>query len=86
MNRNREVVILTNIKSEYIEEAILILKENAVKDRGKALREAEKIIVDYSKRCDGIRCRRRKQTFHWLPVVCTLAVLMIPAILLIRLL
>ena len=45
MNRNREVVILKNVKSDYIEEAILILKDGSAKDRGKALKEAEKLSM-----------------------------------------
>lgn len=60
MNRNREVVILKNVKSDYIEEAIFILKNSSVKEHGKALKEAEKIVYDYSKRFDGIQ----KPVYH----------------------
>ncbi len=70
MNCNREVVILKNVKSDYIEEAILILKDGAGKDRGKALKEAEKIVLEYEKRLDGIQqivYRRQKKRFLWIP-------------------
>ncbi len=70
MNCNREVVIFKNVKSDYIEEAILILKDGTGKDRSKALKEAEKILLEYEKRVDGIQqivYHRQKKRVSWIP-------------------
>jgi hypothetical protein len=89
MNRNREVVILKNVKSDYIEEAILILKDGSAKDRGKALKEAEKIVYVYGKRFDGIQkstYHRQKKKLNWIPLFISLGMLASIALLLVKLL
>lgn len=88
MNCNREVVILKNVKSDYIEEAILILKDGSAKDRGKALKEAEKIVFEYGKRFDGIQkpvYRRQRGKKHWIPLLVSFGMLTSVALLLMKL-
>ncbi len=88
MNCNREVVILKNVKSDCIEEAILILKDNAGKDRSKALKEAEKIVLEYEKRFEGIQqiiYRRQKKSGIWVPLTVAMGVLSSALLLLFRL-
>ena len=46
-NTTRRVLILKNVNSELIEQAILILKDSAPEGDSKVLREAEKIVEKY---------------------------------------
>ncbi len=46
-NTTRKVVILKNVNSELIEQAILILKDSAPDGDSQVIREAEKIVEKY---------------------------------------
>ena len=46
-NTTRRVLILKNVNSELIEQAILILKDSAPDGDSKVVREAEKIVEKY---------------------------------------
>ena len=46
-NTTRKVLILKNVNSKLIEQAILILKDSAPDGDSKVLREAEKIVEKY---------------------------------------
>lgn len=46
-NSTRRVLILKNVNSEMIEQAILILKDSAPEGDSKVIREAEKIVEKY---------------------------------------
>lgn len=46
-NSTRRVLILKNVNSELIEQAILILKESAPDGDSMVIREAEKIVEKY---------------------------------------
>ncbi len=46
-NTTRRVLILKNVNSELIEQAILILKDSAPDGDSKIIREAEKIVEKY---------------------------------------
>lgn len=46
-NTTRKVVILKNVNSEIIEQAIIILKDSAPDGDSKVIREAEKIVEKY---------------------------------------
>jgi len=46
-NANRKVVILKDVNSDMIEQAILVLRNSASDGESKLLREAEKIVEKY---------------------------------------
>lgn len=46
-NSAKKAVILKNLSSPYIYQAIIILNDNGVLNESKALKEAEKIVSDY---------------------------------------
>lgn len=47
-NKEKKVIILDNLSSPFIAQAIIILKENAeLKNRNSIIDEAEKIVSDY---------------------------------------
>ena len=46
-NSTKKALILNNITSPYIYQAILILNENGIKNESKALADAEKIVSEY---------------------------------------
>lgn len=63
MRGDRKVIILDNIKSDCIEQALFILRSAPV-DAIDAVHEAEQIIENYTKRyhhtlCQGTRRKRR---------------------------
>lgn len=49
-NSTRRVVILKNVNSDLIEQAILVLKDSAADGDSKIIREAEKIVEKYMDR------------------------------------
>lgn len=46
-NREKKVIILDNLASPFIAQAIIILKENAPEREDNILREAEQIVAGY---------------------------------------
>lgn len=59
-NTTRKVVILKNVNSEIIEQAILILKDSAPDGDSRVIREAEKIVEKYmDKKPQKIREEKR---------------------------
>ena len=55
-NTTRRVLILKNVNSEIIEQAILILKDSAPDGDSRLIREAEKIVEKYmDKRTQKVR-------------------------------
>ena len=49
-NSTRKVVILDNITSPYIQQAIIVLNEKAVLSESKVISDAERIVNEYLKR------------------------------------
>ena len=59
-NTTRKVLILKNVNSEIIEQAILILKDSAPEGDSRVIREAEKIVEKYmDKRTQKVREEKR---------------------------
>lgn len=49
-NSTRKVVILDNITSPYIQQAIIVLNEKAILSESKVISDAERIVNEYLKR------------------------------------
>ena len=64
-NTTRRVLILKNVKSHLIEQAILILRDSAHSEDSAALREAEKIVEKYM----GKKKQNPKAEKRFLPMV-----------------
>lgn len=62
-NTTRKVLILKNVNSELIEQAILILKDSAPDGDSKVIQEAEKIVEKYmDKKVHNIREEKKPKT------------------------
>ena len=46
-NKEKKVIILDNLSSPFISQAIIILKENTTYEQNTILEEAEKIVADF---------------------------------------
>lgn len=62
-NTTRRVLILKNVNSEMIEQAILILKDSAPDGDSAVIREAEKIVEKYmDKKLPKVREEKKPKT------------------------
>lgn len=74
-SKAKNVVILNNVKSDYIEQAIFILKHprgSTQKPMGSIVSEAEKIVESYNKRLCGIN-EEEKPKKYFVPLIALFA-------------
>lgn len=68
-NTTRKVLILKNVNSEVIEQAILILKDSTPEGDSRVIREAEKIVEKYmDKKSQILREEKKPKSLLFLSV------------------
>lgn len=66
MNKTKKAVILNDISSPYIQQAIIILKEYDPEMESKILSDAEKVVSDYLHRSSSLYNTPAKKKKHTL--------------------